>query len=117
MSFMRCDVCGSELDGNCNETGIRGEEKHEAILCTLHHVVLRGVVQSGRSVNWPAISLATLRLNQECPTAEDDDEVWMRWSPVDRLAELYEELAPVTPDDWSIEPDGPRKAPSVPPRE
>jgi hypothetical protein len=26
----------------------------------------------------------------------------MRWSPLDRLGEIHEELAAVTPDDWSI---------------
>ncbi len=73
-----------------------------ANLSSLHHSALRRPAEAGRKVNWPAMSLATLKLNEERPTAADDDETWMRWSPLDRLGRLYEELAPVTPDDRSV---------------
>ena len=102
MSILRCDVCGMDMEENLNETRIPGEQGQVATLCSLHHSALRRIVESGRKVNWPAMSLATVRLNREMPTTADDDEAWRRWSPLDRLGEIYEELALVTPDDWSF---------------
>jgi hypothetical protein len=102
MSILRCDVCGTDLTENLNESGIPGEQGQLATLCSLHHSALRRVVGAGEKVNWPAMTLATARLNRERPATIDDDAAWSRWEPLDRLAQLYEELAPVTPDDWSL---------------
>ncbi len=102
MGILRCDVCGDDMIENLNESGIPGESGQVATLCSLHHSVLRRVTGAGRKVNWPAMALATARLNDERPTAIDDDEAWMRWDPLGRLEQIYEELAPVTPEDWSL---------------
>ena len=102
MSILRCEICGTDLTENLNETGIPGETGEMATLCSLHHSALRRVVSSGRKVNWPAMTRATVRLNRERPASIDDDTAWSRWQPLDRLVQLYEELDPVTPDDWSL---------------
>ena len=83
---------------NLNESGLPGEDGQVAVLCSLHHITIRQLVARDGRLNWTAMMLATARLNRECPTSIDDDAAWSRWEPVDRLIQIYDQLAPVTPE-------------------
>jgi hypothetical protein len=102
MSILRCDVCGTELQSNLNETGILGRDGKTAVLCTLHHSAIKKISKQAR-LNWRALSHATIRLNRERPKFEDPDEKWIAWEPLDRLVELYFEVVKEMPEDWPLE--------------
>lgn len=98
-SALRCDVCGSRLEVNLNESNLVGRYGPVATLCTLHHAAGRRVAVEGK-FNWRAMNLATLRLNKERPQEDDPDEKWVNWEPLDRLVELYQQIVAEEPQDW-----------------
>ncbi|MDY0060657.1 MAG: hypothetical protein RBU45_12675 [Myxococcota bacterium] len=110
-----CEVCGSYLEENYNETGLIGRYGRVAELCTLHHPAAAEMLRRHGGVNWRAMNRATSLMNQERPNAIREPERWADFLPYERLLELYEEEIARDPSDWP--PFEPFAAELDPPKE
>ncbi|MBM4319895.1 MAG: hypothetical protein FJ125_08025 [Deltaproteobacteria bacterium] len=96
---LHCDLCGSEIEQNYNESGIVGRYGPVAVLCTLHYHAARQVAVDG-VFNWQAMCNADIQLNRERPSLLREPEKWSDWDPLGRLVELYQEAVLKFPEDW-----------------
>lgn len=87
-----CSVCAMRMNENNNPTGLANLFGDVLYLCIRHHDAGARVASEDGEVNWYAMRAADRVVEEERPPL-DDSEAWARWSPVDRLVEVYRELA------------------------
>jgi len=100
----QCDICGCINETNQNFYELTDLEGKFLKLCGLHAETGK-IVAVANKIDYRIMRLATLRLNKLRPNIRIEPEKCVDWHPLEKLLELYHDVAKGKPEEKETKSD------------